>query len=54
VTAEPVTDRVTQQARNLSMDLAEQASPVKFLIRDCDTKFTPGSSRIWRRQRRET
>ena len=40
VTAKPVTDWVTQQARNLCMELAEQATAVKFLIRDRDTKFT--------------
>jgi hypothetical protein len=40
VTAKPITDWVTQQARNLSMELAEQAHAVKFLIRDRDTKFT--------------
>jgi transposase InsO family protein len=40
VTANPVTGWVTLQARNLSMDYADQANTVKFLIRDRDTKFT--------------
>jgi transposase InsO family protein len=40
VTAKPVTGWVTEQARNLSMELADQASTVKFLIRDRDSKFT--------------
>jgi hypothetical protein len=40
VTANPVTGWVTQQARNLSMTLADEAKEVKFLIRDRDTKFT--------------
>jgi putative transposase len=31
---------VNQQARNLSMGLAELASAIKFLIRDRDTKYT--------------
>jgi hypothetical protein len=40
VTAKPVTDWVTQRARNLSTELTEQARPVEFLVRDRDTKFT--------------
>ena len=40
ITTNPVASWVTQQARNLSMDFADQANPVKFLIRDRDTKFT--------------
>ena len=33
-------DWATREARNLLMELAEQAGAVKFLIRDRDTKFT--------------
>ena len=40
VTAKPSTDWVTQQARNISMELAHQVAGVKFLVRDRDTKFT--------------
>jgi putative transposase len=40
VTAKPATDWVTQQARNISMELADQVAAVKFLVRDRDTKFT--------------
>src|ERR1022692_106600 len=40
VTAHPTGAWVIQQARNLSYVLAQRAQPVKFLIRDRDTKFT--------------
>jgi transposase InsO family protein len=40
VTAHPTGAWVVQQARNLSCELAQRARPVKFLIRDRDTKFT--------------
>ncbi|MHB1613662.1 MAG: integrase core domain-containing protein [Actinomycetes bacterium] len=40
ITSNPVAGWVTQQARNISMELADQTNPVKFLIRDRDTKFT--------------
>jgi transposase InsO family protein len=40
VTANPETEWVTQQARNLTWHLAERSRVVKFLIRDRDTNFT--------------
>jgi len=40
VTAKPVSEWVAQQARNLSMELADHATAVKFLVRDRDTKYT--------------
>ncbi len=46
-TTNPTGPWVTQQARNLLMDLGERAGHLKFLIRDRDTKFTMASGRVF-------
>jgi putative transposase len=50
ITSSPVTSWVTQQARNISMELADHANAIKFLIRDCFNYFQecPGREPIER------
>jgi putative transposase len=47
VTANPDGRWVTQQARNLVMALAEQERPVRFLVRDRDSKFSLGFDEVF-------
>ena len=47
ITSNPVAGWVTQQARNISMELIDQAKSAKFLIRDRDTKFTASFDAIF-------
>ncbi|MHB8329206.1 MAG: integrase core domain-containing protein [Acidimicrobiales bacterium] len=46
ITSNPVASWVTQQARNISMELADQAKSANFLIRDRDTKFAAEGTRV--------
>ncbi|MHB8289364.1 MAG: integrase core domain-containing protein, partial [Acidimicrobiales bacterium] len=47
ITSNPVAGWVTQQARNISMELIDQAKSAKFLIRDRDAKFTASFDAIF-------
>src|ERR1019366_4670624 len=51
ITANPAGAWVVQQARNLTMVLAERACPVKFLVRDRDAKFTASFDEVFRSER---
>jgi putative transposase len=48
ITAHPTGSWVVQQARNLTMVLEDRVHPVKFLIRDRDTKFTSSFDEAFR------
>ena len=48
VTAHPAGAWVVQQARNLTIELVNRGRPVRFLIRDRDTKFTSSFDEVFR------
>jgi len=47
VTERPTGEWVAQQARNLLMELGEQADRLRFLVRDRDAKFTTASDAVF-------
>ena len=53
-TANSTGDWVTQQARQIAWTLRERSTPLRFLIRDRDSKFTPTSTPSSRRGSRSS
>jgi putative transposase len=48
VTAHPDSVWVTQQARNLAYELEDRSSPVQFLVRDRDAKYSAAFNEVFR------
>jgi transposase InsO family protein len=47
ITTNPTRAWVTQCARNVTADLRDAGTSVKYLLRDRDTKFGPGFDAVW-------
>jgi putative transposase len=47
ITTNPNRDWVTQCSRNVTAELCDAGIAVKYLLRDRDTKFGPGSDAVW-------
>jgi putative transposase len=48
VTAHPDSAWVTQQARNLAYELDDRSSPLRFLVRDRDAKYSAAFNEVFR------